>query len=279
MRRASALGVALAAITLLIAVGATSASAALPEVGRCVKTEGTKEGKKTIYSAKYQNKKCTVESAGGNTGKYEWSEVAEKEIETIAFMAGMTFETEGGRTISCNNHIAFGAFTGPKTESWTFSLRNCEDSGTKTPCQSFLPEKQLNETGRIDSEELVGELGYINKAGKNGKPEIGWEFKPKTGNILFFFECGTTPLTGTKVTVEGSFIGQIKKVNKMLEEAHSYYRGAGGKQIPESFEGGAPATMTATFLQGLEAKTEKVALIEPTKFEEDIYEEEIEFKA
>ena len=50
--------VAVAACAVM-ALDAAGASAALPEIGRCVKLEGIKEGHTTKYSGKYSNKKCT----------------------------------------------------------------------------------------------------------------------------------------------------------------------------------------------------------------------------
>jgi hypothetical protein len=279
MRRATAILVALAVVTAISAVAAASASAELPEIGRCVLTEGTPEGKKTVYHAKYKNKRCTKESAGGNTGKYEFLSgpgPEGKEVETIAFMAAVTLETVKGHKIACTNHISFGELTGPKTETWKMSLRNCEDVNIKKPCQSFLPEKQVNETGRIDSQEMEATLGYISKAGP--KPTVGWNYKAKTGSDVFYFECGETAGLGEKVKIEGSFIGAVKPVNKPVEEMKGYYKAPGGKQFPESFEGGGPSTMSALFINGLEMTTEQIGLEMP-KAEEIIFAEELEVKA
>ena len=270
---------ALAAVMAISAVASSAAMAELPEIGRCVLTESTKEGKKTLYHAKYKNKHCTRESTGGNTGKYEFLSgpgPEGKEVETIGFMAPVILETVKGHKIACTNHISFGELTGPKTETWKISLRNCEDTNLKKPCQSFLPEKQLNETGRVDSQELEATLGYISKAGT--KPAVGWDYKAKTGSEVFVFECGETPGLGEKVKIEGSFIGAVKPVNKPVEEMKGYYKAPGGKQLPESFEGGGPSTLSALFINGLETTTEQIGFEAPNP-EEIEFAEELEIKA
>ena len=53
------------------ALAASSASAALPEIGRCVKVEGVKEGHTTKFDGKYSDHKCTRASATSK-GKFEW---------------------------------------------------------------------------------------------------------------------------------------------------------------------------------------------------------------
>ncbi len=273
MRRATVL----TALALAV-LGATAVPAsAAPEIGRCKLTEGTKEGKRTTYHARYKNKACTKESAGGNTGRYEWTAGPGEsaEVETIGSSAPVTLETTSGRVIACTNHLSLGKITGANTETWKLSLRNCEDQALHKPCQGLIEETTLEETGRIDSLELSGELGYISKA---GKPTIGWDLKPKTGPNLFVFECGTTPGLGTKVTVEGSYIEQLKPANKMAEEYKGFVKAKEGKQSPESFEGGAKDTLSATLVTGLESETQQIGLNMP-KFEEIELAEELEIRA
>ncbi len=278
MRRLTTVLLALAMLTAMSAIAAATASAELPEIGRCVLTEGVKEGKKTVYHAKYKTRRCTKESKGGNTGKYEFEAGPGEgaEVETIGYEAPVTLETVGGTKVVCTNHISYGVLTGAKTESWNISMRGCEDTAIHKPCQSFLVEKQVTETGRIDSEELTAELGYISKSGK--KPTVGWDYKAKTGSDLFIFECGTTVGLGTKFAIEGSFIGAVKPVDKSVEEMKGYYKGAAGKQLPEMFEGGAKDTLTSTIISGLETSTEQTAFIAPRP-EEIEFEEEYEIKA
>ena len=53
MARIRLAGVLLVAVASLGALTAASASAEIPELGRCVKVEGVQEGKKTVYHGKY----------------------------------------------------------------------------------------------------------------------------------------------------------------------------------------------------------------------------------
>ena len=55
----------------LSVVAASSATAALPELGRCVPAEETMEGKKTVHHGAFSNHGCTKVNAT-HTGKYEW---------------------------------------------------------------------------------------------------------------------------------------------------------------------------------------------------------------
>ena len=52
MRRTGILMLTLAALSAVGAFAASGAYAELPEIGRCVKLEGLKEGHKTKYSGK-----------------------------------------------------------------------------------------------------------------------------------------------------------------------------------------------------------------------------------
>jgi len=261
MRRTRYVILAAVAVCAVAALGASSASAALPEIGRCVKLEGTKEGRKTNYSGKYSNKKCTRESAS-STGKYEWMPGAgeEKGFESPGTLEPVTLKTAGGTAIECKNSKQFGEYTGANTEKDEISLYECTLSTTGETCQSLRPEETppTSEPGTIISLPLEGTLGYIKKAGT--RPQLGWEYKAKTGPFLFVFECGgpalppppTVPPAGevpevpapeapapevpapeepgapgapsaalpTAVTIEGSFISQILRPIDRMAEEY-----------------------------------------------------------
>jgi opacity protein-like surface antigen len=251
-----------AVVCVLCAVAASSASAELPEIGHCVKQPVTKEGFKKIYGGKYTNKKCTTESKSGN-GKFEWvgGPGAEKEFESPGTLEPVNLETPGGTVIACANSKMDGEYTGAQTETDHISLYECKDTATGETCQSLRPEEvpPTAEKGTILSGEVEGKLGFINSHGK--KPEVGWEYKAKSG-AMFTFECGEPieipPLdtsaaaqpdlekVPTLVTIEGAFIGHVKPVDRPVEEFFFKYLASDGKQVPEKFEGGEPATLTAT---------------------------------
>jgi hypothetical protein len=229
-------------------VAAASAGAEVPELGRCAKVEGVKEGRKTVYHGKYKNKTCTKESSESK-GKYEWSAGpgTEKSFESPGTLEPATLETVGGKQIACKNSKQFGAFSGAKTETTELSLYECVEVASNEPCQSVKPEEvpPTPEPGTIISRPLQAELGLIRGG---SKAEVGWDYKPKMGSDLFVFECGKTVGTGTQVSIEGSFIGRVKIIDRMVEENKTAYTAAGGHQVPEMFEGGAKDTLTANFL-------------------------------
>jgi len=258
MKKFRAIGACVALALAIIAVETASASAAPPELGRCVAVEGVKEGKKTVFNGKYKGKSCHSEAAPGK-GKYEWEPGPgeEKEYENPGFLEPATLVTAAGPTIKCSNHKLFGEYTGEKTETANLSLFGCEEATTKNPCENLLEKSGPQESGRIEITELEGTLGYITSA---GKPKIGWDLKPKTGPVLIEFECGATLGLGTKYFLEGSVIGEIKPANKSKEEFKGSWKATGAKQEPESFEGGTPDTLKLKYLSGLEPKEEAVGL-------------------
>ncbi len=313
MRRSGILMLAVAALIAVAGLDASGAYAELPEIGRCVKLEGLKEGRKTNYSGKYTNKKCTKTSAS-STGKYEWSGGAgtEKTFESPGTLEPVTLKTPAGTAIECKNSKQNGEYTGANTETDEISLYECTLSTTGETCQSLRPEETppTPEAGTILSLPLEGKLGYIHKS--NSKPVIGWEYKAKTGPFLYAFECGgpelptglpTAPPAGevptvptpevptgtpaapsaklpTVVTIEGAFISPIRKpIDKMAEEYTLHTIAANGKQSPESFEGGAKASLTVNILEVEAAKTTTEAIGFNAEEEEQSFSEELEFKA
>jgi hypothetical protein len=260
----------------LVGTLAPTASAALPELGRCVPVEGVHEGKKTVYHGKYGNKGCTREKPGA--GRYEWSAGAgaEKTFSGAGSAEAATLETPEGRRIACGVGRNEGEYTGSKTEKLTFTLNSCEETSLHVPCQSVDPEEKEPKPieGTIKTLPLEGELGFITAG---AKPSVGWAIKPEIGPDIAVFECGKTLGLGTKVLIEGTFITSVKKpLDKMAEEFHQKYAAIHGTQTPEELEGGATDTLTASFLTGLEETSESVGYIAN---EELILEEPTEIKA
>lgn len=263
---------------------ASVASAALPEIGRCAKVTPTVEGKKKTYKGKFTNHSCTRESKNGN-GKFEWTPGAGegKEFESPGTLEPVTLETAAGTQIACENSKSDGETTGANSEKLSLSLYECKDLATSEPCQSLRPEETppTAEEGTILSQALDGELGFIKKKGKGGKPEVGWDYKPASGSKLFEFECGavSSPGLGTKVSIEGSFISQVHKfIDKMTEEYFLRDQQKAGHQVPEMFEGAAKDTLTATFVTpSLQMTTEQLGY--SSEAEEQSMTEALEIKA
>ncbi len=262
----------------LCLIAASGAGAALPELGRCGKVEGVKEGREKVFDGKYTNKACTKESASSD-GKYEWSPGpgTETEFESPGTLEPATLETTTGKKIACANSKQDGEFLGAKTAKTELSLYECTEAASGEPCQSLRLEETppTAQEGTILSLPLEAELGQVSGG---SKPKVGWAFKAKTGGDLFSFECGKTTGEGTKVSIEGSFIGVVSKVvDRMGEEGDMRYSAHAGKQSPEAFEGGSPDTLTATFVSPtLQSSSEQIGYIAS---EEQSLSEPLEIKA
>ena len=164
------------------ALAASSASAALPEIGRCVKVEGVKEGHTTKFDGKYSDHKCTKASASSK-GKFEWEPGAgtEKTFESPGTLEPVTLQTAAGTAVECKNSKQDGEYTGATTEKDEISLYECTLSTTHETCQSLRLEETppTAEAGTILSLPIEGTLGMIKQGGK--RPQIGWSYKAKTG--------------------------------------------------------------------------------------------------
>lgn len=268
-------GACLLALLALAVVGAASASAELPELGRCVAVEGVQEGKKTVYSGAYGAPTCLHQKPGHN-GKYEWEPGPGANNKFFGFAEEPVLETVGGQKVSCAAGLFKGEYTGPKTEKLTATFEICEDAA-KRPCQT-TPAKEgvITEGGTLE-----GDLAYIDAS----KTTVGWDLEHEGGSgAMLTYYCGKLP--ETVHTVEGSVIGQVKHgffgndLNHMSKKATIVYKAVKGKQLPEAFEGQPSDTLTTTTL-GLETRpneqTGLTTLLETVSGEgEDIPNEEIQ---
>lgn len=225
---------------VLSAFAASAASAQPPELGRCVKVEAVKEGKKTTYHGAYGNRGCTTLNAH-KKGKYEWlpGPGAKNKYSGVAVAPSPLFRTTGGQTISCSDIVFKGEYTGAKTETATVTMDGCETPFHR-PCQTN-PAKE----GQIEGPSaLKGELGVISKAKKT--PTVGWDLKGE--GVLFTFQCGKPPEVLNLETIEGSVIGAVtgggfSNIDRMSIFSVIKYKAVAGKQLPESFEGGPKDTL------------------------------------
>jgi hypothetical protein len=248
MKRVKIVGACLIASVGLSAVASATASAELPEVGRCVPAESTQEGKKTIYHGMYASPHCTNVRPAHN-GKYEWLPGPGAHNKFFGEGEDPVFETVSGATVSCGAALEKGEYTGAKTEKLTVSFEICEDAA-KRPCQtSPAHEGEITGLGSLE-----GSLAYVSAA----KHRAGWDLKPEgSSKILFTYYCGKLP--EVVHTVEGSVIGEAKAgffsgdINKMSLHGAVKYKAAHGKQLPEAFEG-QPADVLTTAASGLETK-------------------------
>jgi hypothetical protein len=261
MKRIRIIGACVIASSTIGAFASATASAAPPEVGRCVPAESTQEGKKTIYHGMYASPHCT-RTKPADDGKYEWLPGPGTENKFFGEGEDPVLETVAGATVSCGALVEKGEYTGPKTEKLTASLEICEDAA-KRPCQTS-PAKEGVISGLAT---LEGDLAYVNAA----KHLSGWDLKPEgsTSKVLFTYYCGKLP--EVIHTVEGSVIGEIKNgffsgdINKMSLHGAVKYKATKGKQLPEAFEG-MPADVLTTAASGLETKAaEQTGLTTPVE--------------
>ncbi len=245
MRR---IGTWLCLAALLVACAATAPSAwaaeyeiqGLPEFGHCVPAA-------TPHTGEYVGRNCLA-PAGGK-GKYNWEPGPGPKAKFEGLISVTKLETVGKKfTVQCSSGAVHGEYKTPKTASVALELIGCLRLDTEQKCQ-VNPAKEAEIQASFE-----GELGFI-KGG--AKPKVGLSLKTPSPVV---FSCGLPPELPTTVTVEGAAIGLFKGIDRMRETFRLSYVAPGGKQSPESFEGGPKETLTLKAITGLETLTEQVGL-------------------
>jgi hypothetical protein len=268
VRQVRMLGLCLVAVCAIAALASASASAALPEWGKCVKVPVEVKGK-VKTKGKYTNANCTEKGAG----EYEFLKGTEGTAAT-EFTASQTsekaeLETSQGIAVTCESTVAHGFITGTKeVSSVQVTFTGCELGVLNFSCEgsfeSFQRGKQFGfeyKEGEIFTRGLKGSLGYI--AGKGtSEPEVGLALVPEEkGGLFAEFGCGAkdqfgqNPVliirVGAKEKNGGgdSIISPISPVNTMgtvltqtysekeVENENGELHREQGHQNPESFEG------------------------------------------
>ena len=211
-----------------------------PGTGTLREGEATKEGRKTVYHGKYTDKTCTRESSK-TSGKYEWSPGpgTEQSSKPRNVEPG-TLQTTGGNTIACADSKQFGEFLAPRRPRPKSASTNARKTRAENRARASRPEESppTPEEGTIISNPAEAEVGLVSGG---SKPKVGWSYKAKTGSALFQVRCGKTTGLGTKVTIEGSFIGVVSKVvDRMGEEDKMRYTAASGSSHPRSSKAARP---------------------------------------
>jgi len=236
IRTVGACAVALA----MSGIGAVSASAeeypltGLPEIGRCVKAPTPKTGKFNYKNCLGVNKK-----EGGNHGEYNWFPGPG---EKGTFKANISWElvTVAGSKVRCTGGNIVGEFlNGKEVKVTSITLGGCTNVTAGKNCFS-----NILEPGTIESnQELVGEIGFIPNVKRPANPFVGVDLKASPEGAPFMtFNCGEE-LGAEAFVIEGSVIGRLKYLNKMLPYNGLYYTQKEGKQLPESFIGGVKDTL------------------------------------
>jgi hypothetical protein len=237
----------LVALLLVGAVAAADAAAAelegLPAFGLCVPAEG--------HTGEYKGGACIQKSPTG-TGNYNFVPGPGPNPKFEGTIGPTKLETVGkAYVIQCSFGTATGEYSGQKTAKVSLALVGCLNitSEPLQKCQT-TPAKEAE----IETTPIEGELGYI-RGGE--QPKVGLDLKPAPPIV---FTCGLPPEVPTVVTVEGSAIGLWAPPDRMRSTFRATYTASGGKQNPESFEGGAKDTLSLTRVLLPEVTTEPVGL-------------------
>jgi hypothetical protein len=267
-------------VALVLAAGlsihAATASATLPEVGRCLPTSSGIGGR-------YKDGGCTVKAGKRKevfTGGYEWTAlVGEGFLKPMTMIGSLAFETSAGKRIECTelggrSHAELLGSRGAKTPLWR--LHGCTSEGME--CKS----QEATEAGEIEneyaffeapSEEGVlppgweGKLGFIEDRGAPS-PVVGLSYKIKNDERLFNpVVCrgalGTVWIGGDRKGGD-SFIGKVEPVNQMTSElTETLSESSAGIQNPTKFEGKASDVLEAF----VENHWEPVAIVATFKYE------------
>jgi hypothetical protein len=222
--------IGLLAIGASCAIATAGASAALPELGRCVNVGS---------GGAFTTKNCVGTSAT-KSGKFEWEPGPGAKPQFEANQIGeVLLETVGGEKIVCGPSEIKGEWSGAKTASLNIEFHGCQDAQLRactTPEVGPQKESEIKTT-----EPIEGEIGFISGKGTRF-PKVGIDLKSKSAAPMLTFTCSTSPTTfppsSELWTVEGSVIGELKPVDTMKTEGKAVFRAIKGVQIPEKFEEG-----------------------------------------
>lgn len=263
MKRIVLMAGCIVACTSFGAVATATAAAEPPEFGTC-----TQVAPKT---GEYSGKNCLTPAPA--KGRYDFAPGggAKKKFATIVEEPVLK---SAGHEVTCAFGEGEGEYTGAKTLSITkLVFQNCVQAGAKTVYESFC-QNIAGFRGEITANELTGELGYFDK---KGKKKVGLDIKAKTAKAMALFECGGANEltehglgTGTLIELEGSAIGEVKKLNKPLEENSVVFAVKSGAQVPEQFEGGVNDTPIVNIGAAKTAEPATLATIAEIENEEAI---------
>jgi hypothetical protein len=244
MRHLRVVGLSLTALAMS-AVIVASASAALPEWGKCVK----------LAKGKFANAACTGEKV--KNGGFEWDK-GTAAINKKAFTSSggeAELRTTQGVATDCASETTTGELTGSKeVGNVEVTFQGCQANLLGFVCTGgeFEEGTFTQKPGEIKTRTLKGTLGYIEGKGTTS-PVVGISLTPEIKNKPFAqFICGGILVVrvGAKPKKGGgdSIISPITPINQMGSTAIQAYTQqqecneegcqATGVQIPTSFEGG-----------------------------------------
>jgi hypothetical protein len=262
-------GLSLIAAVAVGALASTSASAALPEWGKCVKVPYELNGK-VHKKGKYADANCT-EKLGTSTGEYEFlkgtSAVGNTQFTAVQTSEKAVLQTAQGVSVECTSTVATGNLFGAKEVSGVaVTFKGCRLPLLSFTCEGFFenefPNKYIYKEGEIITRSLKGHLGYISGQG-TASPTVGLSLTPEEkGGLFAEFVCGTENSgVGVLIVRVGakekksenggdSIISPITPVNQMgtaltqtysekqIEVEPGVFENEHGIQEPEKFETG-----------------------------------------
>jgi hypothetical protein len=260
MRRPTLCAVASLALCFCLGAGVASASAALPEIGRCVKVEGVKEGKKTHYHGAYATSKCDKPKPG-HVGKYEWMPGLGPRTGFTGSGTGVILveETPDPATVTkCGGSASEGRLTSATGLAIQITYTSCErseDACIEQPgssheeppeCVPPCEEGQVSEPPRRECEEwtscqsegaAAGEIrtlpmeGQLSFIAEGPKPKVAITLNTAEKGPIATYECG-----GLQAAF-GGMTGEVVPVDKMSLQSRLAFRGFGnGSEVTDTFE-------------------------------------------
>jgi hypothetical protein len=254
VRHLTRLGICLIVACGIGVVAAGTASAALPEWGKCVKFL-SHDGKGV---GKFSNNACTTLAEPAKTGEWEWKP-APQSIPSPAFKSSgglAELQADGISTTCKGGETAEGSLSGNKGVSGvTVIFEGCGTSFANLVCGNGI-EPPLGEEpeGRIRTRVLKGYLGFISGKG-TATPVVGLVLEPEELHGLFAeFLCGPLVVrVGQYPGFNGSpgpepagpggdtIIASMTPVDEMATQQSQVYKIKGeekGIQDPLKLEGG-----------------------------------------
>jgi hypothetical protein len=216
-------------VTELVPATTVKAILPLPELGRCTKVEGVREGGRLVYHGAWSTN-CGIELPEKN-GKWEWAPGPGAARKFKAVSKTVKLETVGKTAVTCTASTSEGEYTGAKTQVVVMKLTGCKQK--TTPCQSS------STAGEIQTAALDGSLDFIKENLHGETPIVGVDLTPASGSKLATFECG-----GKAMSLSGSVIVPVTVLDKPEAFFHAIAAATAGKQLPEAFEEGPKDTLT-----------------------------------
>jgi hypothetical protein len=245
MKRIGIVGLCLAAMFALSAMGASSAFAG--EYGVCAKA--AKSGK--TYTGKYEDKNCTKEEAAKTGGKYEWvpypGPAGTKWTYTSKSKTAILEGSAGD--ITCKASTDTGEVTGVKSDVDTTSFTDCILSITKESCQNGATKGTITTTKNVTTLIDHGEKGDSGKEPASGEvwTQFTGEGTTSQEGLLAEWECSGIPFK-----TNGSLSGvTTEDVNVMSTKSKTTFNKSVGEQ-----------DLVTTFFNPLTGKVESGAAVE-----------------